>query len=170
MNPYLIQAPIKINFSEINNENYKIFEHEFYSLSEAEADPIAHWIKLRKASGEIDDNLKIVVDMLVELNRKIDRLENIIKKDNIIKFVLLDFTGDIESIGFEYFKLSQNLSQDKKYYGRINLNIYPPREIPMFFKVNDNLCKIEKMHERDERDWASYLRAKERVIIREGRK
>ena len=48
MNPYLIKAPIKINFSEINNENYKILEHEFYSLSEAEADPIAHWIKLKK--------------------------------------------------------------------------------------------------------------------------
>jgi len=183
--PYLIKAPLKLFFSEVNNNNRQSFEKEFNLTSEAEVDPIGYWVKLKKASGEIDDSLKVVVDMLVELNRKIDKLENILMQNNNKQLIILDFAIMIESIGFEHFQLDlklleaeqkinlilNNKNHENIYYGRVDLNVYPQRDVPILFKILDNgLCHIEKIHEKDERDWASYFRAKERVMIREGRK
>ncbi len=167
--PYLVKTHIKIMYSIYKT----IFEKEFLNLSEAEVDSIGHWVKLKKASGEIDNSLKVVVDMLVELNRKIERLEHSLNQNHDKKLEELDFLDEVIFIGFEHFQLQEttNLKVDNLYYGRINLQTYPPREFPVFFRFLENgLCYIERMHERDEKDWASYFRAKERIMIREGKK
>ncbi len=75
----------------------------------------------------------------------------------------------IESIGFEHFKLKEAvLEVGKRYYGRIDMPIHPKREIAVFFEAIDpSLAKIVQMHDRDEKEWASYLTARERVMIRQ---
>lgn len=171
--PYLVKTHLKLIYSEFNEFNSDIFNKEFITLSEVEVDPIGHWVKLKKASGEIDDSIKILVDMLVELNRKVERLEISLNQNNKKVYASLNFSDEVLSIGFEHFQLKENsnLVVDNLYYGRLNLQTYPPREFPIFFKFLQNgLCHIERIHERDEKDWASYFRAKERIMIREGRK
>ena len=47
---------------------------------------------------------------------------------------------------------------------------FPKREIPLFFiGVDEKTAKIELIHERDSKDWDSYVTARERVLIREMR-
>ena len=48
--------------------------------------------------------------------------------------------------------------------------VHPKRDVAVFFTAqNKSLAKITKIHERDEKEWAAYLTARERVLIREAK-
>jgi hypothetical protein len=74
-------------------------------------------------------------------------------------------------VGFHHFQIAdQKLDIGKMYYGRIDFKVYPERDIPVFFKaIDENLVEIKKIHVRDETDWGTFFRARERVMIREQR-
>lgn len=169
--PYLVSAPLNITYEAINDENREFCQNEFNSLSEVEADPIGHWLKMKRAKGETQDSDEVILELLVELNRKIDRLEKIIKGDEK-ELKPLKNSGFIDNINFTLFQIKDNdLIPNTLYYGRVELKVYPQRDIPIFFKaVSNNLAEIDKIHNRDERDWGAYFRARERVMIRERRR
>jgi len=79
--------------------------------------------------------------------------------------------AEIESIGFEHFKLKEPLLQaGKVYYGRVAMPVHPKRDIGIFFKaLSPQLAEIVKIHDRDEKEWAAYMTARERILIREAR-
>jgi hypothetical protein len=74
-------------------------------------------------------------------------------------------------VGFHHFQIAdQKLNIGKMYYGRIDFKVYPERDIPVFFKaIDENLVEIKKIHIKDETDWGTFFRARERVMIREQR-
>ncbi len=164
----LIPAPISINFSELSDEKKDEFELEFQKLSDSDDDPIGRWIKLAKARGETNDTDKVLLELLVELHRKVDNLESLIKKEKP-KRIKLNFSSQISSIGFEHFKLKEKiLEKDKIYYGRIEMPVHPKRDVAVFFKaLSSDVAEFTKMHERDQKEWNSYVTARERVLIRE---
>jgi len=46
--------------------------------------------------------------------------------------------------------------------------VHPRRDIGIFFKaLSQTLVQIVKIHERDEKEWAAYMTARERILIRE---
>lgn len=165
----LIQAPISISFapSTLDDET-KL--REFHKLSDADDDPISQWLKLAKGRGETAETDPVVLNLLVELHRKLDALEALIKDEKPVRLEL-DYEANISSIGFEYFDLSEPiLSVDDIYYGRLAMPVHPKRDIAVFFKAESStLAKIIKIHERDEKDYNSYLTARERVLIREAK-
>ena len=167
--PRLIPAPISILFSEveINREEY---EREYQKLSESDDDPISQWLKLAKARGDTRESDPVILELVVQLHRKIDALEMFLK-DEKPKRVSLMCASKIESIGFEFFKLEEELLEEGKlYYGRIEMPVHPKRDVGVFFEAKSNvLAKIERMHERDEKEWSGYMTARERVLIREAR-
>ncbi len=169
--PYLVKAPLVISFEKISEDREEEFEREFQSLSEVDSDAIGHWLKLQKAKGETGDTDEVVLNLLVELHRKIDKLEKIILKGDK-RLLKLDITSRIEEIGFHHFQLEESSFEENAiYYGRVEMVTYPQRELPIFFKaVNTKLAKVNSIHEKDEVDWASYFRARERIMIRERRK
>ena len=75
----------------------------------------------------------------------------------------------IEAIGFEHFRLeTPQLKPGTPYYGRITMPLFPKREVGLWFRaLDERTAKIERMHERDEKEWSQYLTARERVMIRE---
>ena len=81
----------------------------------------------------------------------------------------LDRKSEIVKIGFEHFEIRDLLlEKDKKYYGRIDLPVFPPREVGIIFKgESKKLANILLMHERDVKDYNAFLMARERAIIRE---
>jgi hypothetical protein len=87
------------------------------------------------------------------------------------KRISLTNEANIISIGFEYFKLGEEILEvQKEYYGRIQMPVHPKRDVAVFFQAQSKtLAKITKMHERDEKEWAAYLTARERVLIREAK-
>lgn len=165
----LVNAPISLLYSEVyvDKEN---FQREYHQLSESDDDPISHWLKLAKARGETSDTDPVLLNLMIELHRKIDALEMFIKNEEPDR-VSLTSEAQIESIGFEHFNLELNLLEEgKEYYGRISMPVHPKRDVPVFFKaISKSLVEITKMHERDEKEWSTYLTARERVLIREAK-
>ena len=167
--PRLVSAPISLQFSEADI-NKEFFEREYQKLSESDEDPISQWLKLAKARGDTRDTDPVLLQLIVELHRKIDSLEMFLK-DEVPKRVPLSSEIKIDSIGFEHFQIASDLFETEKlYYGRIEMPTYPKRDVGVFFKAEStNLATFMKMHERDEKEWNAYVTARERVLIREAR-
>jgi len=167
--PRLVPAPISIQFSqaEVDTEAY---EREYQQLSESDDDPISQWLKLAKARGETAESDPVLLKLMVELHRKVDALEMFLKNETP-KRISLTCEAAVESIGFEHFKLKEALLEEgHTYYGRIDMPVHPRRDIGIFFKaLSSSLVQIVKMHERDEKEWAAYMTARERILIREMR-
>jgi len=165
----LVKAPISLLFSEASTDA-EAYLREFQQLSDSDDDPINQWLKLARAKGETSDTDPVLLNLVVELHRKIDSLERFLKNEEP-KRLSLTHEVAIESIGFEYFKLRDSvLEKGVEYYGRVEMPVHPKRDVAIFFIAEDSsLAKITKIHERDEREWGAYLTARERVLIREAR-
>jgi len=164
----LIPAPIAIEFKEA--KACEECEREYHSLSESDDDPIGQWLKLAKARGETSQTDPVLLNLMVELHRKFDALEAYLKNETPKRIPLIT-EADIESVGFEHFKLKKPiLTPDTLYYGRIAMPVHPKRDVAIYFSALDpQIVKIEKMHDRDIKEWNSYVTARERVLIREMR-
>lgn len=169
MSVRLVEAPINISFSEADADRDS-YIREYQQLSESDDDPINQWLKLARARGETADTDPVLLNLMVELHKKIDALESFLKNEEP-KRVSLTYENAIESIGFEHFKLAEDILQEGvEYYGRVEMPVHPKRDVAIFFRAEDrSLAKITRIHERDEREWGAYLTARERVLIREAR-
>lgn len=169
MSVRLVKAPISLEFDLIG-ERREEYEREYHQLSESDDDPISQWLKLAKARGETAESDPVLLNLMIELHRKIDNMERLIKHEAPVRLPLND-SAMIESIGYGYFQLKRAQFQPQQnYYGRIEMPVHPKHDIGVFFKAEDSrLARIVKMHERDEKEWGSYLTARERVMIREMR-
>ncbi len=164
-----VPAILKIIFEEVSTKKEQ-FLKEFTSLSEYEEDSVGQWLKLAKAKGETDESDQVLLTLIVELHKKMDQLTSIIKDEGRELLVLKD-EGEIAEIGFEHIKLSETLFKEgEEYYARIFMPTFPRREMPLFLKATtSNIAKIIKIHDQDEKDWSSYMTARERVLIRQMR-
>ena len=165
----LIPAPISLVFSRADVDK-ELYKREYQQLSESDDDAISQWLKLAKAKGDTSETDPILLNLVVELHRKIDALERFLKDEEPNRLSLTD-EAQIESIGYNYFKLkTDSLELGVEYYGRIEMPVHPKRDVAVFFKaVEPSLAKISRIHERDEKEWNAYLTARERVLIREAR-
>jgi len=165
----LITAPLSITY-DVNKNDHEVYEREYQQLSEGDGDPISQWLKLAKARGETAESDPVLLNLMIEMHRKIDALERYIK-DEPSKLLVLPKEAMIERIGFNHFELKTDiLKTGEIYYGRVDMPVHPRREMGLFFKAESTkLAKIMKIHERDEKEWASYMTARERIMIREMR-
>ena len=163
----LVPAPLEISFDPADREP-EAFEREFQRLSETDEDPIGQWLKIAKARGETKETDPVLLHLIVELHRKVDQLTQIVQNEEPERLPL-SFHAQIESIGFEHFRLKEaGLEAGKSYYGRITMPLFPKRDMPLWFEAVDrNLARIVRLHDRDEKEWSSYVTARERVMIRE---
>ena len=162
----LIEAPLEIVFS-LQNSNEIDFEREYIQLSEVENDAINQWLRNARGKSDMGENDTIVMQLLVELYRKMDHLEQVLLQ-SLPKRVPLSFEGKIGRIGYEHFELNEpQLEISQHYYGRLEMPVHPKREVSFYFEaVSPTLAKIVRMHQKDTSEWASYMMARERAIIR----
>lgn len=163
----LVKASLQIAYEEGDSEN-KEFIKEYYGLIQLNNDPLGIWLRspqIRKASDESD---QVLLTLLVELHHKIDTLTQMIKSPEPLH-ILLKGEGNLQAIGHGYFQFEKAvLQKGKTYYGRIDMPIFPRRQMPLFFEaMSEDMGKIILMHEDDEQDWSSYMVACERVMIRQ---
>ena len=165
----LVPAPISLVFSEADLD-IELFKREYEQLSESDDNPINQWLKLAKARGDTSETDPVLLNLVVELHNKIDALERFLKDEEPNRISLMH-EAHIEAIGFEHFKLKEELLEEgREYYARIEMPVHPKRDVGVFFKaVDKTLCEITKIHERDEKEWGSYMTARERVLIREAK-
>lgn len=160
-----INAPLDVVFSKNDNEEYK---REYDRLASSDDDSVGEWLRLAKARGETSESDQVLLTLVLELHRKVDEMSAYIKGEKL-ELLSLVHCGEIEAIGYEHFKFSEEILElDTSYYGRLDMPFFPKREVPIYFKaISKNEAKIELIHERDEKDWNAYVVARERVMIRE---
>ncbi len=164
-----VSAPLKIHFGEIG-ENEEEYKREFDKLVDSDEDSVGQWLKLAKARGETGESDQVLLNLVVDLHRKIDDLTAYVKNEKP-NYLNLPYEKEVESIGFEHFKLIDGgLKLDTRYYGRILMPVFPKRQFPFFFKaVDKNIAQIVLMHDTDNKDWSTYMSARERIMIREAK-
>lgn len=162
-----VKAPLTIEYSLLS-KNREEFEREYQTLALNNDDAVGQWLKKAKARGETAESDPVLLQLLVELHRKVDALEAYLK-DEVPERVKLDNVVKIEAIGFEYFKIKEKkFISGENYYARIDLPVHPRRDVGIIFKaINEQEADIVKIHAEAEKEWSSYLTARERVLIRE---
>lgn len=166
-NVHLIEAPLEVEF-DIAQSNLQDFEREYDTIGESDDDAIGQWLRVAKAKGETSDSDPVVLHLIVELYRKIDRLEQIITNTAPTYFPLSQKVL-ISRIGFEHFEIMEPLLEvGKRYYGRIVLPLQNKKVVPLYFEAQSTtLAKIVRVHSRDEKEWGAYAMSKERMKIRQ---
>ncbi len=162
----LIEAPLEIAFS-VQSFNEVDFEREYIQLSEVENDAIGQWLRNARGRGDTGENDTIVIQLLVELYRKIDHLEQVVLQ-SAPKRIPLSLEGKIARIGYEHFELLEpQLVTGEHYYGRLEMPIHPKRDVSFYFEaISPTLAKFVRMHQKDTSDWATHMMARERAMIR----
>ena len=162
----LVDTSLEIVY-DLREVNTDEFEKEFNGISEHDDDAIGQWLRSAKVKGETSESDPAVLHLIVELYRKMDRLENLIL-GNATKRLPLEMRATIEKIGLEHFELSQPLVETSKlYYGRVELPVLPRHETPIYFEaLSPTLAKITRIHVKDSNEWAIYMTARERSMIR----
>ncbi len=163
-----IATSLEIFYEEVNDSNKKMLHDEYNKLSEYGHSDIEDWLKKAKAKGLTDDSDKVVINLLVELHKKVDRLESILKNSED-KNLILQHDSKIIGINFDYIKTNNlDFLKDKNYYARIVMPTFPKREIPLFLVgIDSNIAKINLISQKNLEDWNSYIMSKERELIRE---
>lgn len=161
----LIEVSLAFGFEPVEGKE-KVFSDEYLQLSENE-DPITQWYRTMKIKSDVSETDPVVLNLLLELHRKIDRLEAIISGTPSER-ASLSHDNKIVKMGFEHFELSEPLlNPGASYYGRVVLPNYTRHEIPFYFEaVTETMGHINRIHTRDEAEWSGYMMARERAMIR----
>ncbi len=162
-----VPASLDIEYEEVNSKNQGIFKDEYKTLQEYGNDDINEWVKKLKAKGQLDDTDRVLLTLLVELHKKIDNLENLLKneKSNLVK---LQQSSKTTAINFDYIQTdSFDFLSDTLYYARIALPVFPKREIAVYlYGIENNIAKIHLISQKNQDDWNSLIMSKEREYIR----
>ncbi len=164
-----VVAPLHAD-AEYVGEKEEIFYKEYNALSEFEEDSVGQWLKIAKARGETGDTDPVLLTLLVELHKKIDRLTDIIKEEEK-SLIALKSSIMISQIGFEHIMIEEPFFEvGERYYVRVHMPVFPKREMPLFIKaLSSTVGEVTNIHDKDDRDWAAYVTARERVMIREAK-
>ncbi len=164
-----VVAPLHVQLERVGDKE-DIFSKEYNSLSEFEEDAVGQWLKIAKARGETGDSDQVLLTLIVELHKKIDMLTSIIKEEEKTLLPLAQ-AEEISHIGYEHIMIEKApLKEGERYYVRVQMPVFPKREIPLFVEaLSSSVARITNIHDKDERDWSSYMAARERVMIREAK-
>jgi hypothetical protein len=168
MNIRFVTAFLDAHLQLMDGVSDKKFKKEYRVLSDFEEDAVGQWLKLAKARGETADSDDVLLRLLVELHKKVDQLTALVKNEER-QLLELKINTKICKIGFDHIKLEEKrLQEGKEYYCRIEMPVFPKREMPMFVRAIDaDIAQIILLHEADQRDWNAYVTSRERIEIRE---
>ena len=129
----LINTALQIQYQKAH-DNAEEFAIEFNKLTQSDEDPIGEWLRLMRAKkGNLDSENTIILELLVEIYRKIEILENKIQGETK-SYIPLSNKDIITTIGHNCFALKDSkLQENTLYYGRVELPTFPTRIIPIYF-------------------------------------
>ncbi|PAF44348.1 hypothetical protein [Helicobacter sp. 11S02629-2] len=163
----LVETRLKLELS-LSTDSQNAFEAEFSDISFNQVNPVDRWINNIYSRSEARDSDPLVLELLCELYKKIDRLEMALSKESK-SFLELKYERFSTFLGHGVIVLedSKDLELSKEYYARLSLPVFPTREVPLFATLeSDNVLKICKMGKKDIEDFDNYIALVERENIR----
>jgi hypothetical protein len=170
MDVRFVATSLTIHLELMDGASDELFRREYSVLSDFEEDAVGQWLKLAKARGETGESDEVLMRLLVELQKKVDNLTSMIINEER-QFIELKQNTKVYEIGFDHIKLENGvLEKGREYYCRVEMPVFPKREMPMFVRAVDaNTAQIILLHEKDQKDWNAYVTSRERIMIREAR-
>lgn len=165
----VVRVPLSLEWERVEARERE-FEREFLLLSDLEDDPVGQWVKMAKAKGEAKYSDELTLKLLVALHQKIDTLTKLLQNENR-EYSVLAFKGAIESIGHGVVVMQESVFKSQElYYARINLPVFPQRIVPLFLEgLEERAAKLVRIHDKDQKDWDTYIASRERAMIRESK-
>lgn len=162
-----VTAFLKIAYEQSSLED-TTFIQEYYALLQLNDDPLGLWLKSSKIRKESEQSDQVLLMLLIELHRKIDKLTHLVTSDEPL-YLPLALQGNLKAIGHGFIEFDSNVLIPKEsYYARIDMPTFPKRQMPIYFEaLSESVGKIVMMHEDDKKDWSTYMVACERVMIRQ---
>ena len=162
-----VPAFLKMDYEPSSLENTTLIQ-EYYALLQLNDDPLGLWLKSPKIRKESEECDQVLLTLMLELHRKIDKLTHTLTSDEPF-YIPLALHSNIKAIGHGYIELEGDILCVKEiYYARIDMPTFPRRQMPIFFEAQSSrVGKIVMMHEDDEKDWSTYMVACERMMIRQ---
>lgn len=162
-----VDVSIEIKFEKITDETRHEFEKEFLTLTMEEDDAVGQWLRTMRSRGEMVESDPVMVNLMIELYRKMDRIEKALVGYKDLQLPL-SHSGVIDKMGLEFFEiLTPVLEVSGLYYARVELPSFPKRETALFFEaISPVRGRISRMHLKDSDEWAIYMTARERAMIR----
>jgi len=162
-----VPAFLKVAYESSSLDNTTLIQ-EYYALLQLNDDPLGLWLKSPKIRKESEESDQVLLTLLIELHRKVDKLTHYVTSDQPL-YLPLAQQGNLKAIGHGYLEFDSNvLIPNESYYARIDMPTFPKRQMPIFFEaISESIGKIVMMHEDDEKDWSAYMVACERVMIRQ---
>lgn len=140
---------------------------EYIRLNQIEESGIEKWLKLSKGRDYEGD--EIMLELLVEVYKKLERLE---QKLSIQQSPLIPLPIRVQthSIGHGALCFEEDLQEGKTYYARFDLPIFPSKTIPLFFTMlTSKVAKIIKIGTMHNQSYDGYVVECERMEIRSRR-
>lgn len=162
----LVDTSLELVF-DVSDTNLNEYEKEFNMIAKDDADAIGQWLRSAKAKGDTGDSDPVMLSLMAELYRKMDRLESLIVGNQNTRKPL-GFKSEVSRIGVDCFELSQPLLEvSQNYYGRMVLPMLPQHETLFFFEaLTPVLAKVTRIHTKNENEWGVYVAALDRALIR----
>ncbi len=152
-----------IEFEELGDREDE-FLREFDTFSETNSNPIDDMIQKMKAKEGKNAPEDMTIFLLAELHKKIDELTKLVKGDKHTYIELKNKTT-LDFAWFDHLVIG-GLKAGETYYARLEIPLFRPRPIPMFFRATDEgNAEISKIWARDRQEFDSYLASKEREEI-----
>lgn len=157
---------LEIDFSKVSEDNEEQFKKEFVALAEQKQGVLNQWLNKLKSKNRMQDTDEVLLELLIEIYKKIDRLEQILDQ-KAKTYLPLESRAMISHIGHSVLCMSQpTFDEQQDYYLRLFLPIFPQRYVGLFgLALHPQVIRIEHIHTNDAGDFDSLVAERERLMI-----
>lgn len=160
----IIFGGISLALSQVEDLEENAFIQEYFRLNQQEEGGIDRWLKLAK--GRDYDGDEVMLELLLEVYKKLERIEQKLNKDSS-NLKPLEIERLTHSIGHGVLCFDKELQEGGLYYGRMDLPVFPNKLIPFFMQMlTPTIGKIVKMGQTHIKAYDSYVVECERLQIR----
>ncbi|PAF52121.1 hypothetical protein [Helicobacter sp. 13S00477-4] len=148
-------------YFEIEYEKYsQKCEDEYLKLCDGGYDSFDNWLTNLKTKNRGDND--VVLEVLAEIYKKLQSLENLIKHQDQ-KLIPLENKNFAMALGHGIICAEKSIFElEEEYYLRFKLPIFPERYIGVFGRAfEERIVKITKMHQKDTKDFDMFIANRE---------
>lgn len=156
---------LQLHYDYVTTDNKPKFEAEFSTLARSNDTPISRSINTLRS--KLEENEEIIFNLLVEIYKKLNSIENMLKQD-ANPLLPLEHQVSLAFIGHEVLCVHTDSAYIRtgEIYARLLLPTTPERYIGIFAQVlHPQVAQIKHLHIRDSQCFDSFVVECERTMI-----
>lgn len=161
---------LKLAYEYVEEQKSHLYEEEFFSLAAFSETPMLKWIKTMHSKSALSEENMIIVEILTEMYKKLDKLERILthQDQNLLP---LSHEARLGFVGHDALCLDERQSFGEivgqgMIYARVFVPLFPERIVGIFAKVlHPQIAKIEHIHIKNRTYFDTFVADCERSMI-----